>query len=205
MRLQVGQLAPPFSARDLSGRQVSLAHYTGAHLLLSFYRFAACPLCNLRMWHLIRRYPDFQRQGLYMLAFVESAHDNAHSYLDRLQCPFPIVPDLTGTVYRQYGLESGPLAVPRALLGRWAAYREAARLNLGGWNPEHMDGTFTRLPADFIIGPDQRIQLAYYGRDSGDFLLFEDLDRLVRAHSMVVNVTTGNPFQREPQAGGWPA
>jgi hypothetical protein len=40
-----------------------------------------------------------------------------------------------------------------------------------------MDGRFGRLPGDFLVGPDGRIGLVYYGRDAGDFLLFRDLER----------------------------
>lgn len=192
MKLEVGQPAPQFAAKDLYGRPVSLANYAGSYLLVSFYRFAVCPLCNLRMWHLIRRYADYQRQGLNILAFTESAPENAHGYLDRLQCPFPIVADLTSRVYAEYGLETSPFGVVRALLGRQAAYLEASRLNIGGWNILRMDGVFTRLPADFIIGPDQRVALAYYGRDSGDFLLFDRLDAFLSARP-----------RRAP--AGWPA
>jgi peroxiredoxin len=181
LKLEGGQPAPQFAVKDIYGRPISLANYAGSYLLLSFYRFAVCPLCNLRMWHLIRRFPDYQRQGLNILAFTESAPANAHGYLDRLQCPFPIVADLGSRVYAEYGLETSPFGVVRALLGRQAAYIEAARRNIGGWNILRMDGAFTRLPADFIIGPDQRIALAYYGRDSGDFLLFDDLDAFLRA------------------------
>lgn len=181
MRLAVGQPAPQFAVKDIYGRPISLTDYAGTYLLVSFYRFAVCPLCNLRMWHLIRRYPDYQRRGLNILAFTESAPANAHGYLDRLQCPFPIVADLASRIYAQYGLETSPFGVVRALLGRQAAYLEAARLNIGGWNLRRMDGSFTRLPADFIIAPDQRIGLAFYGRDSGDFLLFDELDAYLRA------------------------
>ncbi len=179
MRLQAGQPAPLFYAVDLYGRRVSLSQFAGTYLLLSFYRFAVCPLCDLRMWHLIRRYAEYRQRGLNIMAFVESAPDKAHWYLDRLKSPFPIVPDPRGTVYSLYGLESSPLGVVRALLGRQPAYREASQLQLGGRRLRDMDGTLTRLPADFVIGPEQRIELAYYGKDSGDFLLFDDIDRFL--------------------------
>jgi len=45
-------------------------------------------------------------------------------------------------------------------------------------NIARMDGRKGLLPADFLIGPDGRIRLAYHGRDAGDFLLFSDLERM---------------------------
>jgi hypothetical protein len=34
-----------------------------------------------------------------------------------------------------------------------------------------------RLPAEFLIDPDQRIEIAHYGKDIGDFLPLETLER----------------------------
>lgn len=197
MRLQVGQPAPMFHAVDLYGRRLSLAQYAGTHVLLSFYRFAACPLCDLRMWHLIRRYGEFRQRGLDLIAFVESAPDKAHWYLDRLKAPFPIIPDPKGAVYSTYGLERTPFAVPRSLFGRQASLREASQLKLGSWRIPDLDGPFGRLPADFVIGPDQRIEVAYYGRDSGDFLLFDDIDRFLQTHPAHPPSQVPNP-SRQP-------
>jgi thioredoxin-dependent peroxiredoxin len=183
MRLRAGQLAPQFTIDDIYGRRVSLAQYRGRNVLLTFNRAAVCPLCNVRTWHLIHRYPDYQRQGLEIIAFFESAPARAHQYLDRLQAPYPIVADLQHRVYALYGLESSLWRALRARLTRWSVYREAARKHIGGndfYNVMHMDGAMGRLPADFIIGPAGEVRVAYYGHDAGDFLLFADLDRFTR-------------------------
>src|SRR5262249_44469614 len=69
--------------------------------------------------------------------------------------------------------------VIKARLTRGSVYREAARKRIGGnpyYNIKHMDGSFNRMPADFIIGPDMRIRFAHYGRDAGDFAMFSQLD-----------------------------
>lgn len=182
MRLKAGQAAPQFTVSDLYGRRVSLHNYAGAYLLLSFHRFAVCPLCDLRLWHLTRRYEEYRQRGLYMMTFVESIPDRTHWYLNRLDCPFPIVPDLRGTIYRAYGVETSAFGIAWGLLTRQGMYRQAAAQHLGGWKLKDMDGTFTRMPASFVIGPDQRIALAHYGRDSGDFLPFTDLDAFMHAH-----------------------
>jgi thioredoxin-dependent peroxiredoxin len=204
MRLQVGQPAPMFTAVDLYGRRGSLAQYAGTHVLLSFYRFAACPLCDLRMWHLIRRYAEYRQRGLNIIAFVESAPDKAHWYLDRLQAPFPIIPDPKATVYAMYGLEKDPLAVPRSLVGRRPSLREASQLKLGSWRLRDLDGAFGRLPADFVIGPDQRIEVAYYGKDSGDFLLFDDIDRFLRSHTHTQPQLQPQPWFASPPRSSLP-
>jgi len=184
MKLKVGQQAPLFHATDIYGRRVSLVEYFGGKLLVSFYRAAVCPLCNLHTWHTINRYGQYQRQGLRVVAFYESSPEHAHHYLDRLQPPFPIIADLNRQVYDLYGLDSSFFGAIYARLFRLGDYRAAAQRHIGGnvvENLLHMDGRFGRLPAEFLIGPDLRIRRAHYGRDAGDFLLFSEIDAFARS------------------------
>lgn len=179
MKLKRGQAAPMFEVADLYGRRVSLADYRGSRVLLSFHRPAACPLCNLRLWHMIERAEDYRRQGVALITFFESSPEYAHRYLDRMQPPFAVIPDLSGKVYGLYGLQTSLLGVVRARLTRGSEYSEAAAKGIGArlvQNILHMDGHLTRMPADFLLGPDLRIHTAYYGRDAGDFLLFSEID-----------------------------
>jgi thioredoxin-dependent peroxiredoxin len=179
MRLKPGSPAPLFVSRDVYGRQVELANYTGFHLLLSFYRAAVCPLCTLRFAHLVDRAPDYARQGLAMVAVFESSPPETVQYIHGLQLPFPVIGNVDGHLYGLYGLEASLLHAAWGWLARRPAFREAARRRLGGtmWqNLTQTRGQMGRLPGDFLIGPDLRIEVAYYGHDAGDFLLFRDLD-----------------------------
>lgn len=60
MRLDAGQQAPGFSVADLEGRTVSFEGLPGRPVLLSFFRYGSCPLCNLRVAFLMA-----QGSGLY--------------------------------------------------------------------------------------------------------------------------------------------
>lgn len=184
MRLKAGQAAPIFTQRDMYERTVSLSQYWGRKVLLSFYRASVCPLCNLRLRYMIDRYDAYRRQGLEIIAFFESSPERVHHYLDRQRPPFPIIPDLGRVVYEQYGLESSLVGALKARLTRGSQYRAAAKYHIGGnfWqNLIHMDGVMGRKPADFLLGADLRIQIAFYGRDAGDFMPFAEIDRFLAA------------------------
>lgn len=184
MRLKAGQLAPEFIMQDITGSQVSLAQYRGRKVLLSFNRAAVCPLCNLRTWQLIRHHAEYQWRGLGVIAFFESSPQRTHQYLDQMEAPYPIIADLDRKVYSQYGLENSLLGVLRARLGRRRDYREASRYNINAGDVRSVldaGSAFARMPADFLIGPDGRIRVAYYGKDAGDFLLFSEIDRFLAA------------------------
>ena len=45
-RIERGELAPDFTAVTYDGKSISRGDYRDSKLWLSFYRFAACPLCN---------------------------------------------------------------------------------------------------------------------------------------------------------------
>jgi thioredoxin-dependent peroxiredoxin len=106
MRLKKGQQATSFQVLDIFDEPINLQDYKGKKLLLSFYRYAACPLCNLRVHSLIQKYPEFQSQGLYLMAFFESSKESIARYVGKQDAPFPIIADPERSVYKEYGIES---------------------------------------------------------------------------------------------------
>ena len=180
MRLRVGELAPLFDVVDLYGRRFSLSASYGRPVLLTFYRSAVCPLCNIRLAYLLRRARAYQNAGLSIVAFFESSPGAAYEYLDRFRASFPIVADREGDVYERYGLKTSWLGTARGTLRR-SIYNEARQRNLGDWRLLAgffaMDGKKFRMPAEFILGPDLDVRVAHYGRDSGDFMRFAELEQ----------------------------
>src|SRR5690349_7169439 len=80
-RIAAGQPAKGFQVDDIRGQPVRLADYAGRHVLLSFFRFASCPYCNLRVHRMIARYAAYHAQGLDMIAVFESPRDTLHRYV----------------------------------------------------------------------------------------------------------------------------
>jgi thioredoxin-dependent peroxiredoxin len=180
MRLRAGELAPLFDVLDIYGRRLSLIAFHGRPVLLSFYRAAVCPLCNVRLSYLLRRWRDYQNAGLNIISFFESTPENAREYLERFRAPFPLVADRYGYVYERFGLRTSWLGTARGTMRR-SVYREARNRNLGDWRLLAgffaMDGKKFRMPAEFLLGPDLTIRVAYYGHDSGDFMSLVNLER----------------------------
>lgn len=165
------------------GRSLALRDLAGSRVLLSFYRSAVCPLCNLRLLYLTDRYDDYRRRGLRVVAFFESSTEYVRRYLEQRRPPFPIIPDLERRYYGLYGLESSLWGAIKARLFRGGDYRMAARRGVGAsmWeNIREFDGYLGRRPADFLIAPDQRIAGTYYGRDAGDFMPFAQIERFLQ-------------------------
>ena len=172
MRIQSGQTAPDFEVRDIFGNPFLLMDFKGKKLLLSFYRYASCPLCNLRVHQLIERYPDLTAKGLHLLAFFQSPIESIRRYVGKQGAPFPIIADPGHIVYRAYGVETS-----------WAGFiKGSLRLNKvasaagKGYFPGKMEGNKSLVPADFLIGPDLIVKNAYYGSDISDHMPIQEIE-----------------------------
>src|SRR6185437_10559503 len=88
-RIADGEPARAFRTMDIAGNVVDLAGYPGKHVLLSFFRFASCPFCNLRVHQLIERYPACHDAGMAMIAVFESPRETMLRYVaGRMDAPF---------------------------------------------------------------------------------------------------------------------
>src|SRR5262245_60572110 len=106
MRLHAGTPAPQFETEDAWGARIRLSDFAGRPILLSFFRNAACALCNLRVHQLIERFPDFRPADLAILAVFESSAERLRAGVGRQDVPFPLIADPDARLYDLYGVES---------------------------------------------------------------------------------------------------
>ena len=179
MRLQIGQTAPDFNVLDSQGNPHSLSLYAGQPLMVSFYRFAACPLCNFRVNQLIKGYPSLARRHLKMLAFFHSPASRIRQYVGRLNPSFPLIADPEREVYARYGTEQGNLASPSSILAIPIAI-QAATLGIETNIPDsQIEGGRNQIPADFLILPDGTIHTAHYGQHISDHISMGLVERFL--------------------------
>jgi peroxiredoxin Q/BCP len=170
MRLEPGARAPDFTASDWRGATVRLADVPGRRWL-AFFRYAACPLCNLRVHHMIERHADLAARGLSILAVFQSPAASIAQHVGRQEPPFPLLSDPEERLYALYGLETSLVAAASpANLGRLA---QAVRQ---GFVPGRPDGSVTRIPGDVLIEADGTIARAFYGRVIADHIPFEEVE-----------------------------
>lgn len=177
MRISTGEKARNFEVKDLSGNKVSLQDYQGKKLMLSFYRYASCPLCNLRVHELSERYDSLQKKGLHLLAFFQSPEESIRRYVGKQHPPFPIVADPERSVYRAYGVEPSWSGFLKGSLRLSSMVSAASK----GFLPGKMEGEKAMVPADFLVGPDLVVGRAYYGSDIGDHIPIRDIEDWLKA------------------------
>ena len=181
MHIQSGTPAPVFRTMDLFGNPVDLTAYRGAPVLLSFFRNAACALCNLRVHQLIERYPDFRSAGLEVIAIFESPDDSMQQYVGKQDAPFAIVADPKAELYALYGVEcsEAKIAATMAMPATQQVIESAAAR--GFQLTEEPGSNFLRMPADFLIGADGIVLEAHYAEYVWDHLPLARIEELLGA------------------------
>src|SRR5690242_16973769 len=145
MRLETGALAPTFKTRAIDGTTVDLAALRGRTVLLKFYRFATCPVCNWHMRGFINDYSKIEAIGVETVVLYHSPEQKIER-ARRSPAPFPIVGDPARKIFDAYGVE-------KRLSGMFfpAVMRDYVRALAVGFAPGLLtsDGGITGNPADF--------------------------------------------------------
>jgi len=171
MKLTQGNMAPNFEAFDFEGIKQSLLN-TELPVLLTFFRHAGCPMCNLRTREMINDYDKFKAYNLKIVTIFESPEKSIRRDVGKQKPPFPIIPDPERKLYKLFGVTISWIGFVKIFFIRPKHVFEAIFRN--GFIPKFAEAT-PMMPADFLINPDGTIRIAYYGKDIGDHLPFEQL------------------------------
>lgn len=173
--LTVGEEAPTFSRVSLQGDHLNLADFKGEKVLLVFFRYAGCVVCNFRAHELIENYDSLRNRGIHVIGVFESKEALLRAYVADSEIPFPIISDHQAVLYKKYKVEKSYKKVWRGLRQKVIKHQEEVGEELYKGKKYKRDGALNRIPADFLIGTDGKIKIAYYGAYLGDHLPLSQL------------------------------
>lgn len=173
--LKKGDVAPVFSVLDLQGNRVEVPLKNGEKVLLVFFRYAGCVVCNFRAHELIESYDSLRRKGIRVIGVFESKEDLLRTYVADSEIPFPIISDHKGQLYKKYKVEKSICKVFKGLRKKQTKYQEKEGEKLYKGKKYRRDASLRRIPADFLIDEKGRIEIAYYGKYLGDHLPLDQL------------------------------
>lgn len=177
MRLNAGTDCPPLVGEDYRGPLIDLANLRGQPVLLSFYRYAGCPICNLRVHQLIQAYPRLQSAGLRLMGVFQSPAAVMARNVGEQHPPFALIADPQLQLYRRFGVEQRWLGLfnPAVMV---AAVKAMAK---GFW-PGAVNGPLNRVPADLLIDAQGRVAIAHYGQHLDDHLPLATIEHWLAEH-----------------------
>jgi peroxiredoxin len=152
--LDVGSRAPDFTLPNAFGEPVSLADALAeGPVVLTFYRGAWCPFCNLELRALKESLPAFRAHGARVIAVTPQKPGRSLEQVKEDGYPFEILSDLDNDVMTAYNLF---FRVPEDLV---TLYRERFGLDLADYNG---DGRYVLpVPATFVIDREGVIRAAF--------------------------------------------
>lgn len=177
MRRASGERVGTIRLPAMDGTAFDSDNFKDRRFMLSFFRFAACPFCNLRVHEMVKRFDELDGR-LAVVAIFDSSSANLRRYAERHAAPFPILADERNVYYREYGIERSVVGVVRGMVTRLPAVLYA--MFVKGYLPTAINGHLTTMPTDFLVDEAGVIRTAYYGRDEGDHLPFDRVRAFAR-------------------------
>ncbi|AGG90234.1 MULTISPECIES: redoxin domain-containing protein [Rhodanobacter] len=173
MRLFAPEPAPALDLVDIHGQPI-MTSSRGRLTLLSFFRDAACPFCNFRIYELTNRYAELAARGLDIVAVFSAAQADVLRFAGHRPRPFQIAADPTSSAHELYGIERSLWRKLKAVVTRVPTLWKGMRLvGLAGLNTGNL------MPADFLIDERGCIVQAYYGHDAGDRIPLERVEQFL--------------------------
>ena len=170
MKLLAPSPAPALNLVDLQGKPIVIGG-NGRRTLLSFFRDAACPFCNYRIYELTYHYKSLAGLGLDIVAVFGSPPADVMRFVARHPRPFQVAADPLGASHLQYGIERSFWRKLKAIVLRVPTLIRGLRIvGLAGLNTNNL------MPADFLIDEHGHIVETYYGTDAGDRIPLERVE-----------------------------
>lgn len=173
MKLVSGQKAPLFVTKDIFGNTVDLNQISNEKIMLSFFRYAECAMCNLQISKIMKYKTLFEEKEIKLIIVFESpAESLKFNISDRHQFDFPIISDVNRELYNLYKVTPSWLKTMRTMSVK--GFQHLAEATKKGFKAGgKVEGTLHQIPADFLIGKDKVIQIAHYGNSVIDHFPLE--------------------------------
>jgi peroxiredoxin len=141
-----GDTAPSFSLKDPNGNVLNNGELLRrGPLILTFYRGAWCPYCNMELQALEAAKAQFDKYGASLIAISPQTAANSRKSIQQNNLTFPILSDPNGKVSEAFGLR---FRLPDYLIELYKNFKNDLPL----FND---DPSWTLpMPARFVIGQD---------------------------------------------------
>jgi thioredoxin-dependent peroxiredoxin len=183
MKVINNQQAPDFQVLDVYENPISISQFKGKKILLTFFRNAGCPVCNLRFHALQKESNYFKSKNLVFIGIYESQKENMLKYVNMMfpnkADVYPImVANPQRDLYELYNIERSV----GKLLSSIVFHGGISNVNAGKklYNEKiEDDSPLTLIPSDFLIDETGKVVMAHYGKYSGQFIPITDIKKFV--------------------------
>jgi len=176
MKLSAPCLAQDFQAHDTNGNLFKLSDYKGKPIILSFFRDASCPFCNMRVYEFTQKYKEWEKLGIVVVAIFSSPANQIQNFITKHPRPFISIGDPELLIYDKYGIKSSHIGLIKALLFKIPRLVNGIKK---GAKTDFKNPNGYIIPADFMISPNGKIVDLWYGRDVADHMPMKRVESFV--------------------------
>ena len=171
MKLTKGVKLSKLKLPNTNGGEFDISNTKGKKTLLTFYRFAQCPFCNLRINEFVKRYNEFGEK-LHVVAIFDSPLNHLIKSTKRHNAPFEILADEKFKYFKEYEVEQSAW---KFMLGSVVRFYKIFQATLKGYIPTRLKGSMFTVPVDVLLNEDGTVEKAYYGKNTTDHLSFQEI------------------------------
>ena len=169
-QLSSGDKAPQFTLPAIDGSTFNMADMKGKRVILTFFRFSTCPLCNMRIRRIVQRWNEFSKDAV-MVAVFDAKVGELQKRMKKHDAPFVVVADETYEQFNKNGVKKSFFKF------MWGALRSPLTLlqaTLRGYVPLTLSiSKLSTIPVDILIDEDGKVVEAHYCKDTADHLSLE--------------------------------
>jgi peroxiredoxin len=170
MRIKKGDIIEDIELPGYDGSRFKLSNTKGKKVLLTFYRFASCGVCNLRINEFVKRYEEFGK-NFTMVGIFHAPVDFLKKNMDRHNLPFTVLADENFEYFNKYDVERSYGKLFSAIIFKVHRFFLAG---IKGYLPVQFKGHVDIVPVDVLINEEGIVEDVYYGEsDIADHMPFE--------------------------------
>jgi peroxiredoxin len=172
-QLSTGDNAPALILPAIDGSTFDMSNLKGKKVILTFFRFSTCPLCNMRIRKIKQRWSEFSSDAV-MVGVFDAGIDELSKRMKKHDVPFTIVADESYAAFEANGVSKS--------FGKfmWGAAKSPFTLlqaTLRGYVPLTMSiAKLSTIPVDVLIDEHGRVVEAHYCKDTADHM---PLDKMI--------------------------
>ena len=101
MKKSEGDKVSNIQLKAFDGSNFNLDSINGKRYMVTFFRFAGCPFCNLRVHNLVKQYDSFG-SNFTIVGIFDSSLEDLQRHAEKHNAPFPILADESNIYYEEY-------------------------------------------------------------------------------------------------------
>ena len=176
-RFKSGDKLPSLALSPVFGDSLRTSELKGKKILITFNRYASCPLCNFRTHELLAVYDSLKKNNWVVISVYESTKETLTEYTKQEDIPFIMIADPQEKLYKLFNVQKSWWKTFIGLFNHYGEKHSGGKKNFK--SKYERDGHLNRIGADFLIDENGIIRTAYYGKFVGDHLPVEEIEKWV--------------------------